>query len=242
MRIDVFIYQKGYAGSRTEAKGLVLDGAVSVNGTSISKPSYDVSDNDDVHVNSSIKKYVSRGGYKLECALNTFSIDTKGKRAIDIGASSGGFTDCLLQNEVAHVIALDNGEGQLVSSLRVDERVTVVEKFNARYMKPDNFEYSPDLAVMDVSFISATLIFPALHSVLADGADFVCLIKPQFEVGKEWIGKGGIVRSEQARARAIEKVLESATLNGFEDRALVQSSILGGDGNVEYLAHFVNRK
>lgn len=238
MRLDVYLCEKGYAESRTEAKKFILAEGVSVNGKKVLKPSYDVIDGDEVSVDKSSKKYVSRGGIKLEAALDAFSISAEGRLAIDIGASSGGFTDCLLQRGARHVIALDSGTLQLVASLRKDERVTSIENYNARYMKRDDLEYTPDIAVMDVSFISATHIIRPIYECLADNADFVCLIKPQFEVGRSNVGKGGIVKSEKAREEAVENVVSFAKAVGFEFVSKITSPIAGGDGNTEYLAHF----
>ena len=169
-------------------------------------------------------------------------MSVEGRLAIDVGASSGGFTDCLLQNGARQVIAVDSGCGQMVDVLKRDERVTVIENYNARYMKPADFEYMPDLAVMDVSFISATLIMPALQSCLTDGADFICLIKPQFEVGKSGLGKGGIVKSAAIRQNAVEKVIKFAKSIGYDLIDVKESPVIGGDGNIEYLAHFKNVK
>ena len=165
-------------------------------GKCVTKPALEVEDGAEISVISE-EIYVSRGAYKLEGADREFDFEIKGKKCIDVGASSGGFTDYLLKHGAERVIALDCGSGQLALSLRDDPRVTVVENYNARYMKSEDFDYSPDLAVMDVSFISATFIIPALYNVLSDGADFICLIKPQFEVGRSGIGKGGIVRDEK---------------------------------------------
>ena len=239
MRLDIFLSEHGLAESRTEAKNLITSGAVTVKGKTVTKPSFDIDgESSDVAVDRSAKKYVSRGGIKLEGALLAFSINPLGKLAIDVGASSGGFTDCLLQNGAKHVISVDSGSGQLVDKIRNDTRVTVFENYNARYMKSSDFEYTPNLAVMDVSFISATYIIPAVYEILADGADFICLIKPQFEVGRGGIGKGGIVKSEKQRLAAVSKVTDFAKAVGFELLALTDSSIQGGDGNIEYLAHF----
>lgn len=242
MRIDVYLHENGYADSRTDAKNFVLGGFVTIDGRVVKKPSFDVSPGAEITVDKSGKKYVSRGGVKLEGAIAAFGIAVRDKLAIDIGASSGGFTDCLLQNGARHVIAVDSGTEQLVDILRHDHRVTVMEGYNARYMKPEDFEYEPTLAVMDVSFISATFIFEALSEVLADGGDFICLIKPQFEVGREYIGKGGIVKSERARLMAVNRVIDEARRFGFEYISHKPSDITGGDGNVEYVAHFINRK
>lgn len=242
MRLDVYLFENGFASSRTEAKNFVSQGAVSVGGRVVSKPSLDVLGTEEIAVDKSVKKYASRGGTKLEAALDSFNLSVKGCMALDIGASSGGFTDCLLKRGVAHVIAVDSGSGQLVSELREDKRVSVFENYNARYMKPSDFEYVPDFAVMDVSFISATYIIPAVYSVLSYGGRFVCLIKPQFEVGRQNLGKGGVVKSEKHRAEAVKKVTECAELVGFVLEGIIESPILGGDGNTEYLAYFRKEK
>ena len=238
MRIDIYLAENSLAQSRTEAKGLILSGAVKVNGKVVNKPAYDVCDGDSVTVESEGKKYVSRGGLKLEAALDSFKIDAKDKTCLDVGASSGGFTDCLLKRGAARVIAVDSGSGQMVSSLANDPRVESIENYNARYMKPEDFDESIGLAVMDVSFISATLIIPSLYNCLIDGADFICLIKPQFEVGRSGLGKGGIVKSPELRQQAVNKVIASAFAVGFECLGVIDSPISGGDGNIEYLAHF----
>ena len=238
MRLDVFLTEKGFTLSRTEAKNFITSGAVKICGTVITKPSYDVNeDESEVLIDRSFKKYVSRGGYKLEGALLEFNLDVKGRLAIDIGASSGGFTDCLLQNGASHVICVDSGSGQLSEILRNDKRVTSIENYNARYMRSEDFDYVPNIAVMDVSFISATYIIPSVYNILSNNSDFICLIKPQFEVGKSGIGKGGIVKNEKIRQSAVDKVTEFAKSIGFEVVKVVKSSIEGGDGNIEYLVH-----
>ena len=242
MRLDLYVFEHGLANSRTDAKKLVIEGAVSVNGVTVMKPAYDVADSDEVSVDSSEHRFVSRGGFKLEGALEKFGISVNGALALDVGASSGGFTDCLLQNGANHVIAVDSGSGQMAMSLRDDDRVTVIENFNARYMKPEDFEYSPTVVVMDVSFISATCIIPAIFEVSADGADFICLVKPQFEVGRAGVGKGGIVKDERLRRSALDKVVNFAKAIGFEHKSSCVSPIKGGDGNIEYLVHFIVRK
>ena len=238
MRLDIFLAEQAMVDSRTDAKNFILGGSVSVNGTIITKPSYNVLGDEDVRVDKSSKKYVSRGGLKLEAALDAFNVCPAEKLAIDIGASSGGFTDCLLKRGVNHVIAVDSGSGQMVQQLRDDQRVTVIENYNARYMRPDDFEYTPSLAVMDVSFISAKLIFPAVAAILANEGDFICLIKPQFEVGRTGLNKKGIVKNDSLRKKAVADVIEFALCCGFEKMGLIDSPILGGDGNTEYLAHF----
>ena len=238
MRLDVFLFENGYAASRTEAKQLILGSLVSVDGKVVTKASYDVAESAEISVAQAGVRYASRGGHKLECAIEAFDFEIAGKLAIDVGASSGGFTDCLLKNGASHVVAVDSGTDQLVASLRADERVTVMEGYNARYMSAADLPYEPQLAVMDVSFISATYIIPALYSCLCDGADFICLIKPQFEVGRSNIGKGGIVKDDKVRASAVTKVVEFAECVGFKTFGVVRSSIVGGDGNIEFLAHF----
>ena len=243
MRLDIFLCERGYAQSRTEAKNFIVSGNVRVGGKTVTKPAFDVSeDESDVSVDSSSKRYVSRGGLKLEAALAAFKMDVTDRYAIDIGASSGGFTDCLLKSGAAHVIAVDSGSGQMVESLRSDPRVTVIENYNARYMKAEDFEYRPTLAVMDVSFISATYIMPAIAEVLVDGGDFVCLIKPQFEVGRSGLGKGGIVKNDKIRRAAVDRVVDFAGSVGLIPKGIITSPIEGGDGNTEFLAHFINGK
>jgi len=238
MRLDIFLAENGLVDSRTDAKNFIQSGQVIVNGKVVTKPAYSIVGNEDISVDKSSKKYVSRGGFKLEAALDAFKIDPTGRRALDIGASSGGFTDCLIQRGAAHVIAVDSGSGQMVDFLRRDERVSVIENFNARYMSPEDIEYTPDLAVMDVSFISAKLILPAAFGVLCAGGDFICLIKPQFEVGRSGLNKKGIVKSDELRKSALDGVIESAICCGFELVGFIESPILGGDGNKEFLAHF----
>lgn len=238
MRLDIYLVENGYVSSRTEAKKFITEGAVKIDGKKIIKPSFDIIDSPSVEVDKSSKKYVSRGGLKLEAALNEFAVSPSGKNAIDIGASSGGFTDCLLKFGAKHVIAVDSGTEQLALSLRSDPRVTSIENFNARYMCHTDFEYLAEIAVMDVSFISATYLIKPLYDCLMPGADFICLIKPQFEVGKANIGKGGIVKDERARQNAKTAVIDFAKSVGFEFVGSMVSPIVGGDGNIEFLAHF----
>ena len=239
MRLDVFLAENGFAVSRSEAKSLIQSGAVFLDGKPLTKPAFDITGQEEkILLDRRMRKYVSRGGNKLEGALLAFKIPVRGRYALDIGASSGGFTDCLLQNGAARVIAADVGSGQLVPSLRSDPRVFVMENFNARYMNAEDLPYLPDLCVMDVSFISATHIIPAVYRTLADHADFICLVKPQFEVGRAGVGKGGIVRDEALRADALRRVSAFAEQYGFAARGSIVSPIPGGDGNIEYLVHF----
>ena len=241
MRLDTYLSDNLFVDSRTDAKKFILSGAVSVNGKIIKKPSFDVDGSEDISVDKSGKRYVSRGGIKLEGALDSFKIDVLGAKALDVGASSGGFTECLLKRGAAQVIAVDSGSGQMAESLRNDSRVTVIENFNARYMSPPDLKYTPELVVMDVSFISAKHIIPAVSSVITDGGIFICLIKPQFEVGRSGLNKKGIVKSDTLRKSVVDDVISFAEPCGFDLKGLIQSPIVGGDGNVEYLAYFVKR-
>ena len=240
MRIDVFLANSGILQSRTEAKKFIENGWVFVDSKPVDKPSMDVSGVEDrVFVDLSQKQFVSRGGIKLNGALKAFNVDPHGKKCLDIGASSGGFTDCLLQQGASHVIAVDSGYGQIAQCLRENDRVTVIENYNARYMKPTDFSYVPELVVMDVSFISATYIIPQIYECLCESGEFICLIKPQFEVGKDGLGKGGVVKDSKVREQAFRRVLDFAGQQGFSLRGTIESPIRGGDGNIEYLAYFV---
>ena len=241
MRLDTALFERGLARSRTDAKALITEGAVKVDGSQVLKASFETSDDAVIEVKAEIRRYVSRGGLKLEAALDGFNIDPKERTCIDVGASSGGFTDCLLQRGAVSVAAVDSGSGQIAETLRANSRVRVIEGYNARYINPDDFDGLFSLAVMDVSFISATYIIAGLRSVLAEGADFVCLVKPQFEVGRALVGKGGIVKDEKARLSAVKKVIDFAESNGFFTLGYIKSPIKGGDGNTEFLVHFKAR-
>ena len=239
MRIDVYLASAGITASRTEAKNMIALGAVYVDGRQITRPSFEIDGLEDkITVDRTQKQYVSRGGIKLAGALSEFKVNPSGKNCIDVGASSGGFTDCLLQNGASSVFAVDSGYGQLAKPLCSDPRVSLIENYNARYMKPSDFPHLFELAVMDVSFISAKYIIEPLYACLSDGADFICLIKPQFEVGRTGLGKGGIVKDEKLRREAVGGVVEFAGGVGFSCLGLIQSPIKGGDGNIEFLVHF----
>ena len=242
MRLDVLITERALAASRTKAQEMIKNGCVSVNGRVACRPSLEVSDEDLIAVNEAeVCRYVSRGGLKLEAALSHFGISPKDEIAIDVGASSGGFTDCLLQNGARLVYAVDSGRDQLHPSLREDARVIVMENKNARYLEKAEFEPRPSFGVMDVSFISQTLILPTLYGLLTDGGRLLTLIKPQFEAGRAAVGKGGIVRRESDRKLAVRRVIESAEAVGFRVCGYIESPITGGDGNVEYLALLVKQ-
>lgn len=235
MRLDAFLAEKGLAKSRSFAKTLIDEGFVEVNGKNVRKASLDVSESDIVVVTGRPYTYVGRGGVKLEAAIKSFKIDVSDFVCVDIGASSGGFTDCLLQNGAARVYAVDTGSDQLDETLRTDERVINIENFNARDLKTETLGELCDIAVTDVSFISQTLIIPAACGVLKENALYVSLIKPQFECGREGLGKGGIVKSKKVMHAAVEKVIDFADRSGLGCSGLLKSPILGGDGNCEFL-------
>ncbi|MCB1062337.1 MAG: TlyA family RNA methyltransferase [Verrucomicrobiae bacterium] len=236
-RLDQAIVARGLCDSRELAKRLILAGQVVVDGVNHPKPGMNVSADQPIRIKE-MPKYVGRGGLKLEGALDAFGIDPTGKVGMDIGASTGGFTDCLLQRDVAKMFAFDVGTNQLAWKIRSDPRVVSREGFNARYLTLEDLGGEwVDLIVMDVSFISLTKILPAAFSVLKPVGDLICLIKPQFELRKEQIGKGGIVRDPDLRQEAIEKIRQFATTEQAKDwRGLIESPISGTDGNVEYLA------
>lgn len=238
MRIDIFLVEKGFVKSRSKAKEYIASGRVTVNGVPVKKAGAEVTGNEEILV-SDPDKFVSRAGRKLEKALDIFGIDVTGLRALDLGASTGGFTDCLLQRGAAAVIALDVGRDQLDEGLKNDTRVTVMEGVNARDIDISDLPFAPDIVTTDLSFISQTLVYPAVARVLERGY-FISLIKPQFEAGKENIGKGGIVKDVDGKIKALvmEKITRIASENGLKLIKTAVSPILGGDGNTEYLALF----
>ncbi|MBQ7669472.1 MAG: TlyA family RNA methyltransferase [Clostridia bacterium] len=238
MRLDVFLYENGMAKSRTYAAELIKNSLVSVDGVIVDKPSYDT-DGTGVKVLGDLYSFVGRGGVKLDYALDSFKIDVKEKIALDIGASTGGFTDCLLKRGAKAVYALDSGHGQLDVSLVNDPRVVNIEGFNAKDISPSAFENVRfDIAVCDVSFISQTIFLANLRTVLADNSVFITLIKPQFECGRAALGKNGIVRDKRFHLEAIKKVVASAESADLDFCRIVRSPISGGDGNTEFLAMF----
>lgn len=240
MRADVFLFTHGFAESRSQAAVLIGNG-VYISGKKIPKPSFIIPDDTPAHAVNIEKKlpFVSRGGLKLESALIAFHLDVAGFCVLDIGASTGGFTDCLLRYGADFVYALDVGHGQLAPSLAADPRVENIEGCNARYMAPSLFSRHIDMAVTDISFISQKLIYGAVRGLLDDGAPFISLIKPQFEAGRENIGKGGIVKDPRVHERVIRDIRESALASGLAMRGICPSPIAGGDGNREYTALFI---
>lgn len=235
-RLDVALVERGLFDTREKAQRAIMAGQVLVDGRPAAKAGQQAS-MDSVFSVTAREKYVGRGGYKIEAALDAFGVDPSGRVCIDIGASTGGFTDCLLQRGADRVYAVDVGHGQLDWKLRQDPRVDVREGINARHLNPEEFLPSPTLAVSDVSFISLTLIFPAIFALLPPEADMVVLIKPQFELARGDIGRGGIVRDETLRLRAVEKIRDYIKKENRQWCGHITSPITGRDGNVEYLAH-----
>ncbi len=239
MRADLYLFTYGYVKSRQKAKVLIENQCVLLDGRVLSKPSYEV----DEQISHSVEVsdnciYVSRGGLKLEAILDYAKIDVNGKICLDIGASTGGFTDCLLKRGANKVYALDSGSNQLDIDLKNDSRVVSIENFNARNDLSEVVKDKIDIITIDVSFISQTLIIPSAFNTLGDGGAYISLIKPQFEVGKTGVGKGGIVKDKKFRKLAVMRVIECANSLGYFCKALIKSPILGGDGNTEYLAVF----
>lgn len=234
-RVDQLVVDRGLAESREKAQALILAGEVLVNGQKADKPGRTIAADARIEVTGRLP-YVSRGGVKLAAALDSFEVNPAGKVAIDIGTSTGGFTDCLLQRGAARVHAVDTGAGQIDWKLRTDARVVLHEKLNARYLTPEEIGEPADLIVCDVSFISVTLLLGRFPALLQPEGEFIVLIKPQFEVGREHVGKGGIVRDAALHEACCAKVREAAESLGFRTR-IVPSPILGTEGNQEFLLH-----
>lgn len=242
VRIDKLLLEKGLAPSRERAQSLIMAGVVLVNEKPVTKAGQLVLPDAKIRITGQDHPYVSRGGIKLAHALKEFKIDVNGKICIDVGASTGGFTDCLLQNGAAKVYAVDVGYGQLDWKLRNDPRVVVCERVNIRQVdQVDKFNKFTKLrvAVIDVSFISLTKVLPHVDKILQNGADIIGLIKPQFEAGPSLVGKGGIVRDEKVRQDCVNNVCEAAAALGWKEKGLTQSPITGADGNIEFLAWFI---
>jgi len=235
-RLDVALVERGLIESREKARRAIMAAQVLVNGHAMTKPGTPVAADAEITLVAK-EKFVGRGGFKVEAALDAFAIDPSGRICADIGASTGGFTDCLLQRGAAQVYALDVGHGQLDWRLRQDARVVVREGINARYLSPDDFISRPSLIVADVSFISLTLILPPAFALLDGEADMVVLIKPQFELSRAEVGRGGIVRDDASRVRAVEKIRAFVSASGHQWMGSITSPITGRDGNVEFLAH-----
>ncbi len=239
-RLDVILVNQGYAASREKAKAMIMAGSVLVKGQREDKAgTIFEEDGIDITVKGSPLKYVSRGGLKLEKALKEFPIDLKDCICMDIGASTGGFTDCMLQNGASKVYSIDVGYGQLDWKLRNDERVVCMEKTNFRYMQPSDIDDKPDFASCDVSFISLEKILAPAYALLREGAGMVCLIKPQFEAGREKVGKKGVVRDKAVHEEVIHAVMGYAADAGFIVKGLTFSPIRGPEGNIEYPLYLI---
>jgi len=227
------------AASRSEASQAIAGGVVTVAGRPAAKPGMLVAPDEPIAVAGPVRRFVSRGGLKLEAALEQFRLDVAGRRALDAGASTGGFTDCLLQRGAGHVVAVDVGYGQLDWRLRQDPRVTVMERTNVRDLRPEDLPYAPEMVTADLSFISLGLALPALAGVAADGADFVVLVKPQFEAGRTSVGAKGVVTDPTVWERVLRETVARAVEVGLDPKAIVASPLLGPAGNVEFLLHGV---
>ncbi len=240
VRLDQLVFERGLTESRERAKTTIMSGVVFVNGQRMDKPGTPVASDASVEIHGETLPFVSRGGYKLDKALKVFPVDPSGKVCIDCGASTGGFTDVLLQHGAARVYAVDVGYGQLAWKLRTDERVVNIERTNLRYISEAEISEPLDLAVMDVSFISIRLVLPAVQQLLKDGADLICLIKPQFEAGREAVGKKGVVRDPSVHKEVIRQILDFAASRSLRVEGLDYSPIKGPEGNIEYICHMKN--
>ena len=234
-RLDVAVFEGGYAPSREKAKAIIMAGLVYVNNQKVDKAGFELKEGDVLEVRGKTLKYVSRGGLKLEKAMECFPITLTDKICMDVGASTGGFTDCMLQNGAKKVYSIDVGYGQLAWKLRTDDRVVNLERTNFRYVDNTVVKDKIDFSSVDVSFISLSHILPVLSTLLSDTGEAVCLIKPQFEAGKEKVGKKGVVRDLNVHLEVVKKVIDLALDNGFDVLGLEFSPIKGPEGNIEYL-------
>lgn len=236
-RLDVLLVKKGLAESREKAKAIIMSGIVYVDNNKEDKAGQTFNEDALIEVRGNTLRYVSRGGLKLEKAMNCFGVTLEGKIAMDVGASTGGFTDCMLQNGAMKVYSVDVGHGQLAWKLRNDERVVCMEKTNIRYVTPDDVADKIDFASIDVSFISLKRVLPAVYDLLTDVGEVVCLIKPQFEAGREKVGKKGVVREQSVHVEVVDMIVSFAREMGFVTLDLSYSPIKGPEGNIEYLLY-----
>jgi 23S rRNA (cytidine1920-2'-O)/16S rRNA (cytidine1409-2'-O)-methyltransferase len=236
-RLDKLLVDRGLASTREKARALIMEGKVSVHGVKVTKAGTFVSPDAAVDLRGEEIPYVSRGGVKLEAALKSFGVRVEGKRAMDVGSSTGGFTDCLLQHGAAKIYCIDVGYGQLAWKLRNDPRVTLLERTNIRYLDRERIPELIDIATIDVSFISLVKVVPKVLEFLREGGEIVALIKPQFEVGRGQVGKGGIVRDEDTRLSAVESIRRAMESLGLETRGVIESPLPGQKGNREYLMY-----
>lgn len=238
-RLDVLLFERGLAPSRERAKTSIMAGLVYVNGQKADKAGENVPEDAALEVRSSGKEFASRGGHKIEKALDTFEIDPAGLAVMDVGASHGGFTDCLLQRGARKVYSIDVGYGQLAWSLRQDPRVRCMERTNIRYVKPEMLDEVPSLCVIDVSFISLRLVLPVVFGLLSEEGRVACLIKPQFEAGRGRVGKKGVVREASTHLEVLQNFVENAHEAGFHVQGMTFSPIKGPEGNIEFLGYLV---
>jgi len=236
-RLDIYLFENGYADSREKAKSIIMEGIVYVNDQKSDKAGDMITDDDKIEVRGNSLKYVSRGGLKLEKAMSSFNITLNDKICMDVGASTGGFTDCMLQNGAKKVYCVDVGYGQLAWKLRQDERVVNMERTNIRYVTENDIDEKLDFASIDVAFISLKLVLPVVFNLLKDNGEVVALIKPQFEAGREKVGKKGVVRDKSVHIEVIDNVLEFTRSFGFKVSEVTFSPIKGPEGNIEYLMH-----
>lgn len=237
-RLDILLVEKGLCESREKAKASIMAGLVYVNGERADKPGSSYPQNAEVELRENLNPFVSRGGLKLDKAIRHFGISLEGRNSIDVGASTGGFTDCMLKNGAARVVAIDVGYGQLAWTLRNDERVKNLERTNIRYVKPEDVGMAADFASIDVSFISLSKVLPAVKGLLnPEHGEVLCLIKPQFEAGREKVGKHGVVRDVAVHRQVVEAVISFAFSIGFRLKGLTYSPIKGPEGNIEYLCY-----
>ena len=236
-RLDILVYENGFTDSREKAKAIIMAGQVYVDNQKADKCGQSYDENCKIEVRGAAQKYVSRGGLKLEKAINNFDFDLNGKITMDIGASTGGFTDCMLQNGAKKVYSIDVGYGQLAWKLRTDERVVNLERTNMRKVTREQVPDEIDFFSVDVSFISLKLILPVARQLMAENAQAVCLIKPQFEAGREKVGKKGVVRDPAVHIEVVQNIFNFCLENGFDVLNLDYSPIKGPEGNIEYLIH-----
>lgn len=241
-RLDVLLVKRNLAESREKAKAIIMSGIVYVEGQKEDKAGTTFEDSVNIEVRGNTLRYVSRGGLKLEKAVNNFGVRLEGKVCMDVGSSTGGFTDCMLQNGAVKVYSVDVGHGQLDWKLRNDDRVVCMEKTNIRYVTPEDIDDRLDFASIDVSFISLTKVLGPVKALLKEDGQIVCLIKPQFEAGREKVGKKGVVREKSVHLEVIEMVIQFAVSLGFEILNLEFSPIKGPEGNIEYLLYLQNHK
>lgn len=236
-RLDTLLVKRGFFQSREKARSSIMAGIVYVNNNKEDKPGTKFNEDVEIEVKQNINPYVSRGGLKLEKAIKEFGIELTDRIALDVGASTGGFTDCMLKNSAKKVVAIDVGYGQLAWELRTDPRVINMERRNIRYMKPEDVGFLADFASIDVSFISLEKVLPAVKEMLTENGEILCLVKPQFEAGREKVGKHGVVREKETHREVLYKIIHYVTENGMYVKGLSYSPIKGPEGNIEYLLY-----